>query len=172
MIENSIIITKEENGNVTVSAPGGEYTLNPSSVLTKELDSVIVRGPDNDQIDDFTVFEVEKLVDSASSPGEIPINDVDTLFTELNQNFFFEQVGATPVPPGSSSVFIFPKVQTLNNGDNTIIHNLGKSIISFSVKSGVDVIEATGNDIDLNSFNINISGGGPIVNAEIYLNYL
>ena len=64
-----------------------------------------------------------------------------------------------------------PITQTLNNGDNTITHNLGKVVHSFNVKDGSTFIEVSGNDIDVNNFNINLAGGGSILDATIYINY-
>jgi len=62
--------------------------------------------------------------------------------------------------------------QTLNDGDNTINHNLGKEIIGFEVKDVGVFVETSGDIIDNNNFNINLAGGGPINNAIIILTYI
>jgi hypothetical protein len=59
----------------------------------------------------------------------------------------------------------------LDNGDNIIIHNLGVYIIDFTVKKEQLFIETTGEDFTTDRFKINLSGGGPIINATIFLFY-
>ena len=59
--------------------------------------------------------------------------------------------------------------QTLNVGDNTRNHGLGKDIISFTVQDGNDFVEVTGNIIDSDNFNLNLAGS--ITNAKITLIY-
>ncbi len=61
-------------------------------------------------------------------------------------------------------------IQTLNAGDNTINHALGKTIINFTVQDGNNFVETTGSIIDNNNFNINLAGGS-IANAKITLSY-
>lgn len=166
---NSTVITKQANGNILVVTEGSTFTLSPSNTLYKYLNGVIVRDEHQRTTADFRVATVEKLVNPSASPSEIPINDVDTLFDELNENFFFEVTGPTP---GDGSLQVKEFTQTLNNGDNTINHNLGKKVIAFEVMDGDDFVAVGGNVIDTNSFNINLAGGGPINNAEIIFIYI
>jgi hypothetical protein len=84
---DSIVITKETNGNITVTPEGTEYTVSPRSILSKDIDSVTVRQPfSNSAVVIFTVDAVEKVV--STDGGEVVISDVDTLFTQLNTFFF------------------------------------------------------------------------------------
>ena len=89
---NSIVISKESNGNVLITPEGTPYTVQSNSLISKELDSVIVRqafAPS--AVIRFTVDAVEKVV--STDGGEVFISDVDTLFSELN-NFFFEPLAS------------------------------------------------------------------------------
>lgn len=70
--------------------------------------------------------------------------------------------------PGSANSDV--TTQTLNAGDNTINHDLGKTIINFVVQDGNDFVETTGNIIDNNNFNINLAAGS-ITDAKIILIY-
>ncbi len=70
--------------------------------------------------------------------------------------------------PGSANSDV--TIKTLNAGDNTINHNLGKTVINFVVQDGDDFVETTGSIIDNNNFNINLAGGS-ITNAKITLIY-
>jgi hypothetical protein len=84
---DSIVITKETNGNITVTPEGTEYTISPRSILSKDLSSVTVRQPfSNSAVVVFTVDAVEKVV--STDGGEVIISDVDTLFNQLNDFFF------------------------------------------------------------------------------------
>ena len=59
----SIVITKETNGNVTVTPEGTPYTVSPRSILSKGIDSVTVRQPDaRSAVSIFTVASVEKAI--------------------------------------------------------------------------------------------------------------
>ena len=61
--------------------------------------------------------------------------------------------------------------QTLNAGDNTVNHNLDKTIIGFWVKNQAGAFQSvSGNIIDSDNFNINLAGGS-IANAAIVLVY-
>lgn len=71
--------------------------------------------------------------------------------------------------PGSANSDV--TTQTLNAGDNTINHGLGKTVINFVVQDGNDFVETTGNIIDSDNFNINLAGGS-ITNAKINLIYI
>lgn len=77
--------------------------------------------------------------------------------------------GYLKAPPG---IRPFKVVQTLNNGDNPIVHNLGKEVTGYDVKNVDDFVEVNGNIIDANTFNINLAAGGPINNAIIVLSYI
>jgi hypothetical protein len=84
---DSIVITKETNGNVTVTPEGTPYTVSVRSILSKGLNSVTVKQPfQNSAVIEFTVDAVEKVV--SADGGEVVISDVDTLFTQLNTFFF------------------------------------------------------------------------------------
>ena len=76
--------------------------------------------------------------------------------------------GVSPAPPIPIPGALNSKIitQTLNSGDNTIIHNLGKTVINFIVQDGNDFVEVTGNIIDTNNFNLNLAAGS-ITNAKI-----
>lgn len=84
---NSTIITKLSNGNILVTAEGGDYTLLSNSYLTKYADGVIVRGSNPRTTTDFKFATVEKVIREDTT--EIVISDADTLFTELRTHFFF-----------------------------------------------------------------------------------
>lgn len=167
---NSTVITKNANGNIEVKTEHSTITLSPKNTLYKYLNGVIVRDENQKTAADFRVETVEKLVNNAVSPSEIPINDVDTLFDELNENFFFEVTG--PVP-GDGSLQAKEITQTLNNGDNNINHQLGgKTIVAFDVKDGNDFIAVGGSVVDGDNFLINLAGGGPINDAKIIFIYI
>lgn len=61
--------------------------------------------------------------------------------------------------------------QTLNAGDNTVNHALGKTVINFTVQDGDDFVEVTGNIIDSNNFNLNLAAGS-ITDAKITFIYI
>ena len=90
---NSIVISKESNGNVLITPEGTPYTVKSNSLISKELDSVLVRqafAPS--AVIRFTVDAVEKVI--STDGGEVFISDVDTLFSELNNFFFFEPLAS------------------------------------------------------------------------------
>jgi hypothetical protein len=63
-------------------------------------------------------------------------------------------------------------IDTLNDGDNTIAHNLNAEVTNVvCLNSASKEIDVEWNIIDANNVNINISGGGPLVNAIIYIFY-
>jgi len=163
---NSVTITKEDNGNISVSISGSkEFTLLADSYLTKMLNSVIIRGKDGSKYE-FFYTEVNEVI--SPDGGTVAVNDNDILFNQLSEFFFFENVGGS-VPsgtPGSVEV-----VQNLSSGANTVSHNLDKNIISFSVKDGNDFVLTEGNIIDSNNFNIVLSGGS-ITGATISFIYI
>lgn len=87
---NSIVITKKGNGNVLVTPSGTPYTVITGSKLSKQLNSVLVNeGFDGYSIIEFTVDAVEKVIRADGT--EVLINNVDTLFDELNIYFFFNE---------------------------------------------------------------------------------
>ena len=97
MIPNSTIITKLTNGNVSVTAVGGDFTILPSSQLTKELDGVKVRS-DEGVLYDFKAVAVEKVVRDDAT--EVVINDVEHNFKQneydlsilAQQKYFFDAI--------------------------------------------------------------------------------
>lgn len=165
-IADSTVITKLLNGNVSVVATGGNFTVDASSELTKEIDGVKVRSEDG-VLHDFKVSTVEKVVRDDGT--EVAIANVDTLYSELIEYFFFNLTGGS-MPSGSMLAEVV--TATLSNGDNNIAHNLGKSVISFSVKNGDNFVATTGSIVDSNNFNINLAGGGDLVDATITLIYI
>ncbi len=130
------------------------------------LNSVIVRGLDNVILYEFFYTEVDEVI--SGDGGTVSVTDNDILFDQLNEFFFFESVGGS-VPSGTPGSEVI--VQNLVGGDNTINHNLNKTIISFSVKDVNDFVFAEGNIIDSNNFNINLSGGS-ITGATISFIYI
>ena len=165
---NSVTITKELNGNVSVLILNEKaFTLLAESYLTKMLNSVIIRGKDGSKYELFYT-EVNEVI--SADGGTVSITDNDIFFDQLNNFFFFVNVSGGVVPSGS--ILSQEVIQTLNDGDNLINHNLDKTIVSFSVKDGNEFVETSGNIIDSNNFNINLSGGGPITNATISFIYL
>ncbi len=60
--------------------------------------------------------------------------------------------------------------QTVTAGDNTINHDKGKPVINFIVQDGDIFVDASGNIIDSDNFNINLAGGS-ITDAKITLIY-
>ncbi len=87
---NSIVIKKESNGNILVTDNGRFYTLKVNSKITKQLNSVLVNESFYESaIIEFTVASVLKVIREDGT--EIAISDVDTLFSELNTYFFFEE---------------------------------------------------------------------------------
>jgi len=165
---NSVTITKEVNGNVSVSILNGKsFTLLSDSFLTKMLNSVIIRGKDGSKYE-FFYTEVNEVV--STDGGTVSVTDNDILFDQLKDFFFFVNVSGGVVPSGS--ILSEEVIQTLVDGDNTIAHNLDKTIISYTVKNGNDFVFTEGNIIDSNNFNINLSGGGPLTNAIISFIYI
>lgn len=85
---NSIVITKESNGNVLVTPEGTPYTIDSSSKITEQESSVLVNEPLEDSaIIEFTAAAVEKVVRADGT--ETLISDASTLFSELNTHFFY-----------------------------------------------------------------------------------
>ena len=165
---NSITITKEDNGNVIITIVGGpEFSILPNLYITKNINSVILRESNGSVIYELFYTEVNEVI--STDGGTVSVTDNDIFFNQLNEFFFFEVAGGS-VPSGG--VLSLEVTQTLNNGNNTISHNLNKTIISFTVKDGNDFVETSGSIIDANDFNINLAGGGPITNATISLIYI
>ena len=164
---NTITITKEDNGNVTVTVVGGPtFTLIANLYITKNQNSVTLRESSGSVVYEFFYTEVNEVVSTGG--GTVAVTDNDILFNQLNEFFFFELAGGVP----SGGILSLEITQTLNNGNNTISHNLNKTVISFTVKDGNNFVETSGNIIDANDFNINLAGGGPITNATITLIYI
>jgi hypothetical protein len=164
---NSVTITKEVNGNISVSIGGSKsFSLLAGAYLTKMLNSVIVRGLDNVILYEFFFADVLEVI--STDGGTVSVTDNDILYNQLNEFFFFEAVGGS-VPSGTPGSEVV--VSNLVSGDNTISHNLDKTIISFSVKDGNDFVLTEGNIIDTNDFNINLSGGS-ITGATISFIYI
>lgn len=93
---NTIVIRKEVNGNVSVihNNSGREHKMDASLSPFKEVNQgvVIIRNDHGQERQVFNPVDVEKVVRVNGS--EVPINDVDTLYTELVQNFFFDAIAA------------------------------------------------------------------------------
>lgn len=95
---NETVITKLSNGNVLIVVDGESYTLNPDAQCFKEvdLDSVVIKDKSSSKIDAFTVDSVEKVIREDAT--EVAINDLDTLFNELVNFFFFKLTGGGGSP--------------------------------------------------------------------------
>ena len=146
---NSIVITKEINGNVLVTPENSPYTLMTNSILYKQSDSVIVnQGFFSSSVVVFTVDAVEKVIRQDGT--EVLINDVDTLFNELNIYFFF---------------FAELEGQVIVTQDN-VLGTLGGVIDSTKEYfldglidcSGLTTIEVPSTGIFISGYNFNISG--------------
>jgi hypothetical protein len=139
---NSIIITKQTNGNVLVESEGGTYTLLSEAYLTKDLDSVMVRGIIPSINYDFKFIEVEKVV---REDGTIVlISDVDTLFSELNEFFFFVSSDSP------SGVFALIQnvitVDPVNGDDSTAVKY--DTTKPYKTHSAADAVAISGDLID------------------------
>ena len=92
---NTITITKLSNGNVLVDRTIDEYSLNPDMQVIKKVSGPLpgcaVRHKNGSTIDTYFVQDVLKVVRRDGT--ETTINDLDTLFFELT-NFFFFKFGA------------------------------------------------------------------------------
>jgi len=118
---NSIVITKEANGNVLVTPEGTPYTIDASSKITKQESSVLVKERiSGAAVVEFTVAAVEKVVSNIG--GEVLISDVDTLFDELNNYFFFDlsTSGLTSV----TKTFSKAEVLTFNTANGGYGHEI------------------------------------------------
>jgi len=82
------IIAKQANGVVLVTTNGNEYTLKPNYRVQKNADNVEIRDDSSGSVAIFTVAEVEKVI--LADTSEVLIGDLDTLFTQLHTNFFFD----------------------------------------------------------------------------------
>lgn len=89
---NTIVITKTSEGVVLVNNDGDEYTLLSNYRVKKKDGKVEILTDLGGSIDKFDPVEVEKVV--LADTTEVPIADLDTLFTQLHTNFFlFEKFG-------------------------------------------------------------------------------
>lgn len=167
MIPDSTTIIKHVNGNIEVIKTGGPITVDPRSVLTKELDGVKATAEDG-VLRDFKVIEVKEVIRDDGTI--VPIADSQTLFDELKEFFFFSVGGGGVIPSGSMLAEV--KIVTLIDGDNVINHGLDKAIIAFSVKFNNEFKATTGVIVDSNNFNVNLSGGGPLNNAIVTFIYI
>jgi len=120
---NSIIITKESNGNILVTDNGNSYTLLNKVVLTKEIDSVIVQQEDSrSTVFKYSVVEVEKVV--RIDGVEITISDIDTLFSELNDNVF-SSIGSTVKIDATQHEEVIDELTKINSAPYFINVNQG-----------------------------------------------
>jgi len=88
---DSIILKKLPNTNVIVTKDGIDIlSRNPDAIVQKDVsrNQCIVKHKDGGVVDTFPVDEVEKVIRADAT--EIAISDLDTLFTELTENFFFK----------------------------------------------------------------------------------
>lgn len=109
---NSIVIKKETNGNILITPEGAQYTVMSNSTISKGIDRVVVRQlMTQAPAIVFTVAAVEKVVHSNGT--EVSISDVDTLFSELNEFFFFESVEGSGSP-------IHPLNEVIINSDSDL----------------------------------------------------
>lgn len=88
---NTIVIKKTTEGVILVTNGGDEYTLLPSYRLQKKDGNVEIRSDLGGLIETFDPVEVEKVI--LSDGSEVAIPDLDTLYTQLNTNFFFDKSG-------------------------------------------------------------------------------
>jgi len=89
-MSNTIVISKQLNDNILVTNAGAKYVLsqNLRTFLPLGADKVQIRNMSGSLIDTLSPIDVEKLV--LKDGSEVFISDIDTLFTELVDNFFFD----------------------------------------------------------------------------------
>jgi hypothetical protein len=97
---NTINIIKEQNDNVTIHIDNEKsFNLLSESYLTKQINSVTVRGKDGSIYYEFFYESVNSV--TRKDGTVVLISDNDILFDELNQFFFFiNNEGGGPIPPG------------------------------------------------------------------------
>ena len=99
---NETVIEKRPNGTILVTTSGKEYTLLSSYRLKKNTGDVEILNDLGGSVGKFTPDEVEKVI--LLDGTEVAIPDVDTLFTQLNTNFFFLKSGL--ISPSGDLEFI------------------------------------------------------------------
>jgi hypothetical protein len=93
---DTIIITKLVNGNILVDNDSVQNTFNPDAQCFKVDDSVQIKDKSGSKLVTFNADDVLKVVHDEGT--EVPISDVDTLFSELITFFFFKSVGGGSSP--------------------------------------------------------------------------
>lgn len=78
-----------------------------------------------------------------------------------------DENGAAAPDTGTESI-----VQTLNDGQNSVVHGLGKVVTSVDVWNGDIYADVDYDIVDSNEINIALAGGGPLVDARIEITYL
>jgi len=86
------------------------------------------------------------------------------------QKVILVDIDGNPYASGGGNLSNKTITQTLNAGDNTVTHTLGVNPIAYSVKDGGTYVATTGNDININNFNVNLAGGS-ITDATIIFIY-
>jgi hypothetical protein len=89
---NTITITKLINGNVLVDNDSVLNTFNPDCQCFKTTTGVELKDKSGSRLTVFEVEDVEKVVRDDGT--NVTISDVDTLFSELINFFFFKSVGS------------------------------------------------------------------------------
>ena len=87
---NTIVITKQGNNNILVTNLSAKESLPPilRPTLEEGGEVVLIKDSRGSKIEQFNPIDVEKVVRKDGT--ETFIADVDTLFDELNNNFFFD----------------------------------------------------------------------------------
>ena len=127
------------------------------SILSKEIDSVIVREKDSrSSVSIFTVDAVEKIIRIDGT--EVLISDVDTLFTELNDYVFFQssdyQVkdfiteASLGNVPNFGTVNKFGYNEDVDNGSEEVIASFGGSI---NIMTSPDTLDISSSDSEDNT---------------------
>jgi hypothetical protein len=90
LLPNSINIVKEQNDNVTIHIDNAKsFNLLSESYLTKQINSVTVRGKGGEVLYEFFYTEVDTV--TRKDGTIISVTDNDILFDEFNLFFFFHK---------------------------------------------------------------------------------
>ena len=132
LLPNSINIVKEQNDNVTIHIDNAKsFNLLSESYLTKQINSVTVRGKGGEVLYEFFYTEVNTV--TRKDGTIISVTDNDILFDEFNLFFFFisseggEGPTTTDLPIGN---FVF--VNPLGNDVTAERENFHKPFLTLN----------------------------------------
>lgn len=130
---NTIIITKQPNNNVLVTNLNAKNSLDPRLRPILENNRTVVQIKNNygSKIDEFSPDDVEKVVRKDGT--EVFISDVDTLFSELEANFFFD-AGLIGWKGEANTFADLPAPIPGNDGDVYLVKTSTGSQLTFNLR--------------------------------------